>query len=343
MTRKKQKYKKLQKQVLKLQTALKKEIVTKNQYYEKVKKDEIEIKALKGFLKQREMEIEELTKPEEETVGLLRKNTRSNSEGNSRKNSEMTGRNRKISKVVDKYQYDHLKMEFDNLIAANKNLKKKVSLLEKQVTEQQKVGEIHKKQVNVYVDEMRKICALNIEMKPRLEELIQDNEEMSIDIKNLKVSNENLSNEKNDFYTQIQKILEEKGKDREYIEELQEKIVRPDDLAYIYNIQKQTVFGPEKIQLIMRKRMKGGFVLEIETQKQERFAIKFRNIKGIEKDVRDHGKLKIIQNSRLNREIILITENRSKLLSDLKKFWKMHKDQSAIGSIDVLSENGGTK
>ena len=306
----------------------------KNQYYEKVKKDEIEIKALKGFLKQREKEIDELTRPEEENRELLRKNTRSNSEGNSRKNSEL-GRNRKISKVVDQYQYDHLKTEFDNLIASNKNLKKKVSMLEKQVTEQQKVGEIHKKQVNVYVDEMRKICALNIEMKPKLEELIKDNEEMSIDIKNLKISNQNLNNENRDLLGQIKKNLEEKGKDREYIEQLQEKIIRPDDLAYIYNIQKQTLFGPEKIQLIMRKRVKGGFVLEIETIKQERFVIKFRNITGIEKDVRDNNKLKIIQNSRFNREIVLITENRSKLLSDLKKFWKLHKNASIVGSLDM--------
>lgn len=314
----------------------------KNQYYEKVKKDEIEIKALKGFLKQREKEIDELTRPEEENRELLRKNTRSNSEGNSRKNSEL-GRNRKISKVVDQYQYDHLKTEFDNLIASNKNLKKKVSMLEKQVTEQQKVGEIHKKQVNVYVDEMRKICALNIEMKPKLEELIKDNEEMSIDIKNLKISNQNLNNENRDLLGQIKKNLEEKGKDREYIEQLQEKIIRPDDLAYIYNIQKQTLFGPEKIQLIMRKRVKGGFVMEIETIKQERFVIKFRNITGIEKDVRDNNKLKIIQNSRFNREIVLITENRSKLLSDLKKFWKLHKNASIVGSLDMVSENGGVK
>lgn len=314
----------------------------KNQYYEKVKKDEIEIKALKGFLKQREKEIDELTRPEEENRELLRKNTRSNSEGNSRKNSEL-GRNRKISKVVDQYQYDHLKTEFDNLIASNKNLKKKVSMLEKQVTEQQKVGEIHKKQVNVYVDEMRKICALNIEMKPKLEELIKDNEEMSIDIKNLKISNQNLNNENRDLLGQIKKNLEEKGKDREYIEQLQEKIIRPDDLAYIYNIQKQTLFGPEKIQLIMRKRVKGDFALEIETIKQERFVIKFRNITGIEKDVRDNNKLKIIQNSRFNREIVLITENRSKLLSDLKKFWKLHKNASIVGSLDMVSENGGVK
>lgn len=314
----------------------------KNQYYEKVKKDEIEIKALKGFLKQREKEIDELTRPEEENRELLRKNTRSNSEGNSRKNSEL-GRNRKISKVVDQYQYDHLKTEFDNLIASNKNLKKKVSMLEKQVTEQQKVGEIHKKQVNVYVDEMRKICALNIEMKPKLEELIKDNEEMSIDIKNLKISNKNLNNENSDLLGQIKKNLEEKGKDREYIEQLQEKIIRPDDLAYIYNIQKQTLFGPEKIQLIMRKRVKGGFALEIETIKQERFVIKFRNITGIEKDVRDNNKLKIIQNSRFNREIVLITENRSKLLSDLKKFWRLHKNTSVVGSLDMVSENGGVK
>ena len=321
---------------------MKKEIVIKNQYYEKVKKDEIEIKALKGFLKQREKEIDELTRPEEENRELLRKNTRSNSEGNSRKNSEL-GRNRKISKVVDQYQYDHLKTEFDNLIASNKNLKKKVSMLEKQVTEQQKVGEIHKKQVNVYVDEMRKICALNIEMKPKLEELIKDNEEMSIDIKNLKISNQNLNNENRDLLGQIKKNLEEKGKDREYIEQLQEKIIRPDDLAYIYNIQKQTLFGPEKIQLIMRKRVKGDFALEIETIKQERFVIKFRNITGIEKDVRDNNKLKIIQNSRFNREIVLITENRSKLLSDLKKFWKLHKNASIVGSLDMVSENGGVK
>ena len=225
----------------------------KNQYYEKVKKDEIEIKALKGFLKQREKEIDELTRPEEENRELLRKNTRSNSEGNSRKNSEL-GRNRKISKVVDQYQYDHLKTEFDNLIASNKNLKKKVSMLEKQVTEQQKVGEIHKKQVNVYVDEMRKICALNIEMKPKLEELIKDNEEMSIDIKNLKISNQNLNNENRDLLGQIKKNLEEKGKDREYIEQLQEKIIRPDDLAYIYNIQKQTLFGPEEESKVSQRK-----------------------------------------------------------------------------------------
>lgn len=77
---------------------------------------------------------------------------------------------------------------------------------------------------------------------------------------------------------------------------------------------------------MIRKRIKGDFILDFETSNKERFTISFNNIRNIEKDMKDEKKLKIIQDSVFNKELVLIVDNRKKLLDDIKKFWQLNKE-----------------
>ena len=77
---------------------------------------------------------------------------------------------------------------------------------------------------------------------------------------------------------------------------------------------------------MIRKRIKGDFILDFETSNKERFIVNFNNIRNIEKDMKDDKKLKIIQDSVFNKEFVLIVENRKKLLDDIKKFWQINKE-----------------
>jgi len=67
-------------------------------------------------------------------------------------------------------------------------------------------------------------------------------------------------------------------------------------------------------------------VLDFETSNKERFIITFNKIRNIEKDMKDEKKLKIIQDSVFNKELVLIVDNRKKLLDDIKKFWQLNKE-----------------
>ena len=67
-------------------------------------------------------------------------------------------------------------------------------------------------------------------------------------------------------------------------------------------------------------------MLDFETSNKERFIITFNKIRNIEKDMKDEKKLKIIQDSVFNKELVLIVDNRKKLLDDIKKFWQLNKE-----------------
>lgn len=88
---------------------------------------------------------------------------------------------------------------------------------------------------------------------------------------------------------------------------------------------------------MIRKRLKGDFVLDFETNKKDRFVVTFGHIRNIEKDMRDERKLKIVQDRVFNKELVLIVENRQRLLDDIKKFWKLNNE---IQSANNAGANG---
>lgn len=88
---------------------------------------------------------------------------------------------------------------------------------------------------------------------------------------------------------------------------------------------------------MIRKRLKGDFVLDFETSKKERFVVTFNHIKNIEKDMKDDRKLKIVQDRVFNKELILVVENRKRLLDDIRKFWQLNKEMQET---QVLFTNG---
>lgn len=88
-------------------------------------------------------------------------------------------------------------------------------------------------------------------------------------------------------------------------------------------------------QLLIRKRLKGDFILDFETNKKERFFISFNHIRNIEKDIKDDKKMKIVQDSVFNKELVLVVENRKRLLDDIKKFWQLNKEIQETNSASL--------
>ena len=81
---------------------------------------------------------------------------------------------------------------------------------------------------------------------------------------------------------------------------------------------------------MIRKRLKGDFVLDFETNKKERFVVTFNHIRNIEKDMKDDRKLKIVQDRVFNKELVLVVENRKRLLDDIRKFWQLNREMQEI-------------
>lgn len=198
----------------KLQEALKKEMQTKNQYYEKV-----------GEYKERVFAME--------TQIQLQKGD--------------------IASLMYELEMAHTSsVSVERLEEAESNNTELVSTLEdcrKEIIEHKKINEIQFKQLSLYVEELRRCCGTNIEMKNRIEELIKDKDSLQIAIEGFKESIETLQKEKHDFHEQLQKSLSRENEDKKYIEELKSKITKPDSVAYVYNMKKETVFGMEDIQV----------------------------------------------------------------------------------------------
>ena len=71
-------------------------------------------------------------------------------------------------------------------------------------------------------------------------------------------------------------------------------------------------------------------MLDFETNKKERFTITFNHIRNIEKDMRDERKLKLVQDRVFNKELVLVVENRKRLLDDIKKFWQLNREMQGV-------------
>ena len=141
------------------------------------------------------------------------------------------------------------KGRLDELEARNADLASKLEACQNNLAEQKRKNEIQSKQLSLYVEEMRKNCAQNIEMKNRLEEVVKEKEVLQQANDNIKATNETLQKEKQDFLEQLQKSLTRETDDKKFIQELESKIVKPDSFAYVYNMKSETVFGMEDIQV----------------------------------------------------------------------------------------------
>ena len=215
MTKKKQKYKKLQAHVVKLQEALKKEIYTKNQYYDKVNEYSDIIKELRAQLEDKAAKLRDMSTAQ---VVVDKPSTTNNG-----KLIELEGR--------------------------VEELQAKANTTEEELLEQRRVNDIQAKQLSLYVEELRKCCGLNLDMKTRLEEVLKEKEALQLANDNYKANTESLRREKQDFLEQLQKSLSRETEYKRSIEDLEGRIVRPDSFGYLYNMQKATLFGTEGIQV----------------------------------------------------------------------------------------------
>lgn len=66
--------------------------------------------------------------------------------------------------------------------------------------------------------------------------------------------------------------------------------------------------------------------MDFETSKKDRFVVTFNHIRNIEKDMKDERKLKIVQDRVFNKELVLVVDNRKRLLDDIKKFWQLNRE-----------------
>lgn len=281
---------------------------------------------LKEKVETRNKKLKRMIEDEKLTENIRSNGIRSISENSSRKNSGKLAL-RKKSSMIDKYQYEHLKKQFDKLAVMNKELRKKNQFLSENLKEEQKINKAFKNQLSIYINELRKTSSLNLDMKRKLDTLFTENENLISMNKNLEISNENLEKEKNDFLKQIKKILEKEKQHQKFIEELEKKVVKPDELAYVYNIKKKTLFSEEKIQLILKKRVNGKYVFEIETVNKEKFSIGFKDVIGF--DWKENGKELVIRCKRqFRKEMRFVIGENSRLQKDLDIFWQNYQTLS---------------
>jgi len=215
VTERKQKYKKLQSIVIRLQETLKNELNAKTQYINKANEYKELIKDLRAQLDKKSEELSNVAQPK---VGAT-----------------------EISPAD--------KAALSELEAKNAELAKQLESCQNNLAEQKKKNEIQSKQLSMYVEELRKNCTLNIDMKNRLEEVIKEKETLLQSNETYKVMNETLKKEQDDFSEQVKKNFTREAEYKKSIQELESKIVKPDTVAYVYNMKTETVFGMEDIQV----------------------------------------------------------------------------------------------
>lgn len=234
--------------VAKLQDALKTEMNTKKQYYDKVNEYKGIVKSLEAQLKEKNEEVARLHQVAPATQEVV---------------------------SVDKGALEELE-------AKNAELTKKLEAATNSLAEQKKKNELQTKQLSLYVEELRRNCGQNIDMKNRLEEVIKEKEQLLQANETYKLTNETLKKEQEDYSEQVKKNFARETEYKKSIQELESRIVKPDSLAYVYNMKNETVFGVEDIQV--------NSAADDTEETEGRFRARFRNAQEgeVHRHVRAH-------------------------------------------------------
>ena len=81
--------------------------------------------------------------------------------------------------------------------------------------------------------------------------------------------------------------------------------------------------------------MAGDIVLQFESPTDETFFIRFADILRVEKDPKSENGVKFTLNRYLDSEFVVKSADRKRLMSELKKYWKIfleEKKDKAVGS-----------
>lgn len=76
--------------------------------------------------------------------------------------------------------------------------------------------------------------------------------------------------------------------------------------------------------MILRRRLRGDIIFEFESAKDELFVIKFRDVKKIEKDLKNEHAIKFTLDRFFNSEFIIKVGDRKKVMSEIKKYWSYY-------------------
>lgn len=79
--------------------------------------------------------------------------------------------------------------------------------------------------------------------------------------------------------------------------------------------------------MLVRKRLAGDIVMQFESQNDDTFFIKFKDIQRIEKDPKSENGIKITMNKYLDSEFVVKCADRRRLLDEIKKYWKIFLDE----------------
>lgn len=92
--------------------------------------------------------------------------------------------------------------------------------------------------------------------------------------------------------------------------------------------------------MLVRKRLAGDIVLQFESQNDDTFFIKFRDIQRIEKDPKSENGIKITMNKYLDSEFVVKCADRRRLLDEIKKYWKIFLDEQKEKLMNSKSAQG---
>jgi hypothetical protein len=94
--------------------------------------------------------------------------------------------------------------------------------------------------------------------------------------------------------------------------------------------------------MILRRRLKGDIVIEFEASRGEIYFIKFKDIRRIEKDLKNENSIRFSLDKYLNSDFSIKVNDRKKVLNEIKKYWAYFVEAREAEKLEKSqSENSG--
>ena len=297
------------------------QLKVKNQFMEKCKLLEKEKKNLIEKLKKKEKSVTDLKKNSEiPPIQTKKSNSLSKIDSEDYFKIDLSKSETILSQKNSKNQKSKRESK---LLIENDNLKKMNLLFEKDINHQKKINEVHLEQIKSFITEIRSQSEINLEMKKNYKKIKEEKEIFEKEKNKIDLILKQKIDTIKDFEIQIKNCMKNEADLKEKLNKMENQIVKPKKIAYIYRCFLEGLFKEENVILILRENFNREIILEIENFSNERFFVKFENILKIEKEKGNKNRIRFFQKNLFNGSFVLNFKEDNQFYEDLKKYWEI--------------------
>lgn len=195
------------------------------------------------------------------------------------------------------------------------NAENEVDALKKELQKARKTSD-------AIIAELRVFGNDNILLKGRVEALTNEKAQGEKKVQRFQEECEAQNRRLQELENKLQDKEKEQRSLQQKLEEVSRRVLSPETTQYVYQVKMKSLLGTDSMIMILRTRMSGEIIMQFENKMNEQFTVRFKDVKSIEKGVKNPNTIRIVPKSLFSTTVEFDVAERQRVMEDIKKFWK---------------------